>query len=57
MICAETVFAYPPDIPIIVKGEIISAEIIDYINLCFENGINIISESNLLPRYILTKDD
>lgn len=57
MICGETVFAYPPDIPIIVKGEIISSEIIDYINLCFENGINIISESNLLPRFILTKDD
>lgn len=57
LICGETVFAYPPDIPIIVKGEIISAEIIDYINLCFENGINIISESNLLPCYILTKDD
>lgn len=57
MICGETVFAYPPDIPIIVKGEIISSEIINYINLCFENGINIISESNLLPRFILTKDD
>lgn len=56
-VCGETVFAYPPDIPIIVKGEIISAEIIDYINVCFENGINIISESNLLPHYILTKDD
>lgn len=57
MICGETVFAYPPDIPIIIKGEIISAEIIDYVKLCFENSINIISESNLLPHYILTKDD
>lgn len=57
MVCGETICAYPPDIPIIVKGEIISIEIINYINECFENGINIISESNLLPRFILTKDD
>lgn len=57
MTSGETIFAYPPDIPIIVKGEIISAEIIEYIHQCFQNGINIISESNLLPRFILTKAD
>ncbi len=57
LISGETVFAYPPDIPIIVKGEVISQEIINYINISVENRINIISESNLLPRYILTKDD
>lgn len=56
-ICAETVFAYPPDIPIICKGEIINRNSIEYIDYCFKNNINIISESNLLPRFILTKAD
>lgn len=56
-VCGETVYAYPPDIPIICKGEIISEEFIAYIGYCFENRINIISESNLLPRFILTKAD
>lgn len=54
-ICAEYVFAYPPDIPIIVPGEIITQEVIDNIKLCIEKGINIISDNNLLPNSILTK--
>lgn len=57
LVCAENVLAYPPDIPIICKGEIISNEFIEYIAYCLENKINIISDSNLLPDYILTKDD
>jgi len=57
LVSGESIFAYPPDIPIICKGEIISAECIRYINYCLKNEINIISESNLLPHYILTKDD
>lgn len=56
-ICGETVFAYPPDIPIINKGEVITEETVKYINYCFKNKINIISESNLLPHFILTKAD
>jgi len=56
-ICAENIFAYPPDIPILCKGEIITEEIIKYISYCIDSGINIISESNLLPRFILTKAD
>lgn len=55
LICGENIFAYPPDIPIICKGEIIDSDFIQYITYCFENNINIISESNLLPRFILTK--
>lgn len=57
LICAENIFAYPPDIPIICKGEIIDNDFAQYISYCFENNINIISESNLLPRFILTKAD
>ena len=51
----EFVFAYPPDIPLIVPGEIISAEIADYISVLIENGVNVISDSALLPDKILTK--
>ena len=52
---AEYVYAYPPDIPILVPGEEISAEMIDEIKNMLINGINIISDSKLLPSYILTK--
>ncbi len=51
----EFVYAYPPDIPIIVPGETISEEIIDYIFMMKENSVNIVSDSTLLPDKILTK--
>lgn len=54
-ICAEYIFAYPPGIPILVPGELITAEIIDYIRVCIKNSVNIISDSKLLPNSILTK--
>ena len=56
-ISGEYVFAYPPGVPIIAPGEIISNDIIDYINTLIAKGINIISDSNLLPHSILTKYD
>ena len=56
-ISGEYVFAYPPDIPIIVPGELIDESIICNINEMLKNKINIISDSNLLPLYILTKAD
>lgn len=54
-ICGEYIFAYPPDIPIIVPGEIITKDVVDNINCCIKKGVNIISDSNLLPDCILTK--
>ena len=53
-ICAEYVYAYPPGIPILVPGEIIDKNIIDYIKNCIDNNTNIISDSGLLPHKILT---
>ncbi len=55
LICAETVFAYPPGVPIIIAGEVISRNIIDYINKLFHSGVNVMSDSALLPLKILTK--
>lgn len=54
-ISGEYVFAYPPGVPIIVPGEVITQEVTDNILLCIKKGVNIISESNLLPNRILTK--
>lgn len=51
----EFVYAYPPDIPIIVPNEIISKEAIEYIKESVQNGVNIISDSTLIPNKILTK--
>lgn len=51
----EFVYAYPPDIPIIVPNEIISRDAIEYIKESVKNGVNIISDSSLIPNKILTK--
>lgn len=56
-ISGEYVFAYPPGVPIIAPGEIISNDVIGYIEKSIEKGVNIISDSNLLPHSILTKYD
>ncbi len=54
-ISAEFVYAYPPDIPILVPGEIISEKIINSIKAMNCSGVNILSDSDLLPDSILTK--
>lgn len=45
----EYVFAYPPGIPILIPGQVIEKDTIDYINLCMKLKVNIISESGDLP--------
>lgn len=57
MVCGESIFAYPPDIPIITAGEIIDSNTINYIRQLIENGVNVLSDSDLLPDRILTKPD
>ncbi|MGN0528276.1 MAG: aminotransferase class I/II-fold pyridoxal phosphate-dependent enzyme [Eubacterium sp.] len=52
-ICAEYIYAYPPGIPIIVPGEIITGELIDDIQ---KNHSHYISDSGLLPHKILTNE-
>ncbi len=56
-ISGEYVFAYPPGVPIIAPGELIDENTVHYINMLINKGINIISDSNLLPHSILTKYD
>lgn len=56
-VSGEYVFAYPPGVPILVPGEIINDNVINYISTLINHNINIISDSNLLPHSILTKYD
>lgn len=51
-ICAEYIWAYPPGIPLIVPGEIIDLELIDYITYSLNNGVNIQSTRGRLPKEI-----
>ena len=52
--CGEYIYAYPPGSPIVAPGEIITQETVDYINQLISAGINVLSDSNLLPQWILT---
>lgn len=55
LVCGESVFAYPPGIPILVPGEKISDGVVNYVKNALEQGTNIVSSSHLLPGEILTK--
>ena len=54
-IAAEFVFAYPPDIPVIVPGEVITAEAVAYLRSLEESEVTLVSDSEMLPNKILTK--
>ncbi len=53
----EFVYAYPPDIPIIVPNEIITEDVIAYIKRLINSGVNVVSDSGLLPNKLLTKSN
>ena len=52
----EFIYAYPPDIPIVVPNEPVTEETVRYINHLMECRVNVISDSGLLPK-VLTKAD
>lgn len=51
-VSAEYIWAYPPGIPLIVPGEVISAELVKYIIDSLQNGVNIQSTRSKLPEKI-----
>lgn len=51
-ISAEYVYVYPPGIPLLIPGQIISEDIIKYIKYLSQNNLNLISTSCLLPSQI-----
>jgi arginine/lysine/ornithine decarboxylase len=45
-VCAEAIWAYPPGIPLVVPGEVLSAEVVQAIRaLCAPGEIRVISGS------------
>lgn len=56
-ISLEYVWAYPPGIPIIVPGEIISEEIIGYIKYLIQNSVEIYSTSRKMPDCITVAEN
>lgn len=53
----EFVYAYPPDIPILAPNEEITKEALEYILRAESLGVNILSNSGMLPNKLLTKAD
>lgn len=53
---AEYIWVYPPGVPIIVPGEIISKKIINYLLDAIENNINIQSTYGEIPEKIYCQD-
>ena len=49
-VSAESIMVYPPGIPVVIPGEVITSEIIDDLKAYIENGSTILSDS---PRGVL----
>lgn len=56
MVSHEDIFAYPPGIPLVVKGEIISEALINEIKRLEQSGVNIISSLNTYPNGLIVSD-
>lgn len=52
----EYVWAYPPGVPLLVPGEIISRELIDHIKALQASGLRLMSDCGLLPLALLVLD-
>ncbi|MCM1306108.1 MAG: aminotransferase class I/II-fold pyridoxal phosphate-dependent enzyme [Bacteroides sp.] len=53
-VCAESIWAYPPGIPIICKGEIIEQDFLRHALFLYECGMNVVSEYKAFPDNVLT---
>ncbi|MGN0501911.1 MAG: aminotransferase class I/II-fold pyridoxal phosphate-dependent enzyme [Ruminococcus sp.] len=53
----EYIWAYPPGIPLIVPGEVITDKLINRINILIENNIQINSTKNYMPDYIYAAEN
>lgn len=54
-VSAEFVYAYPPDIPILMPNKIITTEDTALIKKSSETGVTLVSDSGMIPNKILTK--
>jgi arginine/lysine/ornithine decarboxylase len=56
-ICGESVMAYPPGIPIIAPGELITQEILDYISYCKVKGSLLTGPEDMKIEYIKVMEE
>ncbi|MCD7796478.1 MAG: aminotransferase class I/II-fold pyridoxal phosphate-dependent enzyme [Clostridiales bacterium] len=54
-VCAEFIYAYPPASPVLLPGQTICEKTVEYIKMLYNLGVNVLSDSSLLPLKILTK--
>ncbi len=54
-VSGEFIFAYPPGIPVIAPGEVISEELLKTISQMKKTGVNLISDGDITANIILTK--
>ncbi len=58
LVCAEYVIPYPPGIPLLVPGEVITPSVAECVNACLESGIEIIGceDKRLMKINIITEN-
>ena len=54
-ICNEFIYAYPPDIPILLPGDVFTESLCRYLGALTKAGIEVISDSGMFPNNVLTK--
>lgn len=53
---AESVWVYPPGIPLVVPGEVLTDEIVQYLRKIDDSGVQLHSDSGQMPRQVLVVD-
>lgn len=51
-VCAENIIPYPPGIPLLVPGEIITQEMIDYIGYVTAKGVSLVGPEDLTGTFV-----
>ena len=52
----EDIFAYPPGSPLVVRGEVLTKDILRLITEMTAKGVNVISSQNTYPNGVLVAD-
>ena len=55
-VCAETITVYPPGVPVLLPGEVIEVEILDYLMQVKKYGGNIVCDNHTLQTITVIKE-
>lgn len=53
-VAAENLWAYPPGCPVLVKGEVVEKDLVEYVKFGVKCGVNVTSETRLFPSKLRT---